>query len=530
MRNTTDLPFLAPHAVDALLGREVLAGRREIRATIDLNLQRTLERQVRSYVERSRRMGIENASAMLVDYRTMDVKAVVGSADFFNAAISGQVNGTLARRSPGSTLKPFVYALAMDQGLIHPLTVVKDAPVSFGPFSPENFDGSFVGPITARDALIRSRNVPAVALSAQLSTPSLYEFLKSAGVRRLAPEQRYGLALALGSADVTMEELATMYSILGNRGVWRPLRKRVTDSPREGVRLLSEESSYMTLDMLHGNPRPEGIILGAEGRLKVAWKTGTSWGFRDAWSAGVFGPYVLVVWIGNFNGQGNPAFVGVQAAAPLFFQIIDAIAAGHRDLGDSAFQPPSNLVRVEVCAASGNLPNADCPLRTTTWFIPGKSPIRISDVHRAVPIDRRTGRLACPPYDARLVESVVFEYWPSDLMRLFAQAGMPRRSPPTGQCTIATDRGFPPGITAPVRNVSYLMRQSQPEQSHVPLAAAADADVANLYWFANDSFIGAVKPNVALSWNSPKPGRYLLRVVDDHGRADSREVTIAAAP
>lgn len=279
LRAAANLPFLAPHAVNSLLARDGAGGPREIRATLDMRLQRTLERQVRRYVERGRRIGIENATAMLVDSRSMEVKAVVGSADFYNDAIGGQVNGTLAKRSPGSTLKPFIYALAMDQGLAHPLTVLKDAPVAFGPFSPENFDGGFVGPIAARDALVRSRNVPAVRLASQLSAPSLYGFLKSAGVARLAPEKHYGLALALGGGDVTMEELATLYGVLANRGVWRPLRNRVTDPENQGVRLLSEEASYMTLDILRGNPRPEGVMMGARMNVSVAWKTGTSWGF-----------------------------------------------------------------------------------------------------------------------------------------------------------------------------------------------------------------------------------------------------------
>ncbi len=409
LRGTADLPFLAPHAVNSLLARDASGGLREIRATLDLRLQRTLERQVRHYVERNRRIGIENATAMLVDYRSMEVRAVVGSADFFNNAIGGQVNGTLAKRSPGSTLKPFIYALAMDQGLIHPLSVLKDAPVAFGPFSPENFDGGFVGPISARDALIRSRNVPAVRLASQLSAPSLYDFLKSAGVARLAPEKHYGLALALGGGDTTMEELATLYGVLANRGAWRPLRGRSTDLESQGVQLLSEEASFMTLEMLRGNPRPEGVMMGARMNVPVAWKTGTSWGFRDAWSTGIFGPYVLVVWVGNFGGEGNPAFVGVRAAAPLFFQIIDAIAAEHHDLSEPLFRTPSKLVRVEVCAASGDLPNAYCPLRAMTWFIPGKSPIRVSDVHRAMTMDTRTGRVACPPFDARFVQTAVYE-------------------------------------------------------------------------------------------------------------------------
>lgn len=533
LRTSSHLPFLAPHTVNHLVARDGGVSP-EIHSTLDLRLQRTLERQIHRYVERQRRIGIENATAMLIDYRSMQVKAVVGSAGFHNAAINGQVNGTLAKRSPGSTLKPFIYALAMDQGLIHPLSVLKDAPAAFGPFSPENFDGTFIGPITARDALIRSRNIPAVGLAAKLSQPSLYDFLKRAGVSRMASEKHYGLSLALGGGDVTMEELVTMYGVLANRGVLQPLQYRKSVLERtaasDGVRLISEEASFMTLDILRSNPRPEGSIAGTRASIPVAWKTGTSWGFRDAWSAGVFGPYVLAVWIGRFDGEGNPAYVGVQAAAPLFFQIVDAIAAEDHGLTEPVFRNPPNLTRVEVCAASGDLPNVHCPMKATTWFMPGKSPIRVSDVHRAVMIDTRTGRIACPPYEQGRVQQVVYEYWPSDLMRLFTQAGVPRRAPPTGDCGSASIGGTPPAISAPVRGAAYVMRASQPDRNVVPLAATAGGGVNTLYWFANDSFVTAGKPGAALPWKPAQPGRYLLRVVDEQGRADSREVVVTAAP
>lgn len=533
LRAAGQLPFLAPHTVNQLVARDGGLSP-EIHATLDLRLQRTLERQIYRYVERQRRIGIENATAMLIDYRTMEVKAVVGSAGFHNAAINGQVNGTLAKRSPGSTLKPFIYALAMDQGLIHPLSVLKDAPAAFGPFSPENFDGTFIGPVTARDALIRSRNIPAVGLASRLSQPSLYDFLKRAGVSRMASEKHYGLSLALGGGDVTMEELVTMYGVLANRGVLQPLQYRRSALERppasDGVRLISEEASFMTLDILRNNPRPEGSIAGTRASIPVAWKTGTSWGFRDAWSAGVFGPYVLAVWIGRFDGEGNPAYVGVQAAAPLFFQIVDAIAAEDRGLTEPVFRNPPNLTRVEVCAASGDLPNVHCPMKATTWFVPGKSPIRVSDVHRAVMIDTRSGRVACPPYDPARVQQVVYEYWPSDLMRLYAQAGVPRRPPPTGDCGNAGFGGTPPAISAPVRGAAYVMRASQPDRNGVPLAATAEGGVNTLYWFANDSFVTAGRPGIALPWRPSKPGRYLLRVVDEQGRADSREVVVTSAP
>ena len=548
LRTASQLPFHAPHAVNHLLARDA-GSSREIQSTLDLKLQRTLERQIHRYVERQRRIGIDNATAMLIDYRTMEVKAVVGSAGFHNTAINGQVNGTLAKRSPGSTLKPFIYALAMDQGLIHPLSVLKAAPAAFGPFSPENFDGNFIGPVTARDALIRSRNVPAVGLAAKLSQPSLYDFMKRAGVSRMASEKHYGLALALGGGDVSMEELVAMYSVLANRGVLQPLQYRSGAKPAnasEGVRLISEEASFMTLDILRNNPRPEGTIAGTRASMPVAWKTGTSWGFRDAWSAGIFGPYVLAVWVGRFDGEGNPAYVGIQAAASLFFQIVDAIAAEDRGLVEPVFRNPLNLTRVEVCAASGDLPNVHCPMKAETWFVPGKSPIRVSDVHRAVMIDTRTGRTACPPYDQARVREVVYEYWPSDLMRLYAQAGVPRRAPPAGDCgsanrvgavadggtppAISAPGGTPPAITSPVRGAAYVMRASQPDRNVVPLAATAEGGVNTLYWFANDSFVTAGRPGVAPPWKPAQPGRYLLRVVDEHGRADSREVVVTAAP
>ena len=414
------------------------------------------------------------------------------------------------------------------------LSSESSSPAAFGPFSPENFDGSFIGPVTARDALVRSRNIPAVALASRLSQPSLYDFLKSAGVSRMQSEKHYGLALALGGGDVTMEELVTLYGVLANRGVLQSLRYRAADKPlasaQEDQRLISEEASFMTLDMMISNPRPEGLAAGARATLPVAWKTGTSWGFRDAWSAGVFGPYVLAVWVGRFDGEGNPAYVGVQAAAPLFFQIVDAIAAEDRGLSEPVFRTPPNLTRVDVCAASGDLPNAHCPMTASTWFIPGKSPIRVSDVHRAVMIDKGTGRLACPPYDHGRVQQVIYEYWPSDLMRLFAQAGVPRRAPPSGDCGSTAQSGTPPAITAPVRGAAYVMRATQPERNVVPLAATVEGGVNTLYWFANDSFITAGRPGVAQAWLPQKPGRYVVRVVDELGRADTREVVVAAAP
>jgi penicillin-binding protein 1C len=532
-----DLPFLAPHLTDRLL-REQQGGelRSEMRGDVwsglDLRAQATLERSIGQFIASRRGMGVVNASAMLLDRDSGEVRALVGSAGYFDASIDGQVNGTEAKRSPGSTLKPFIYGLALDQGLLHPATMLKDAPTAFGPFSPENFDGHFVGPISAQEALVRSRNVPAVAVASKLTNPRLYDFLKSAGVTRLAAEQHYGLALALGGGEVTMEELARMYLMLANRGMLIPVShgRRPPGTAAQGPRLLSEEAAFITLQMLRTNRRPD---TGEPAAPPVAWKTGTSWGFRDAWTAGVFGRYVLLVWVGNFDGTGNPAFVGVQTAAPLFFGIVDSLRGQHLDVPEPEPAPPANVTRIEVCSASGDLPNDLCKEREQTWFIPGKSPIRISQLHRAVTVDALSGQPTCARGPG--TRSEVYEFWPTDMQRLFREAGMPRRQPPVlPDCGgVANDgmgdaTGDGPTIASPNKSTTYTVRLSKP----APLALRANslASQDTLFWFANGGLVGKGRPAEAVAWTPAAPGHFQLRVVDQTGRFDTREVDIEFAP
>src|ERR1700733_2588233 len=377
--------------------------------------------------------------------------------------------------------------------------MLKDAPTSFGPFTPENFDGRFFGPISAEEALIRSRNIPAVWVATQLKQPSLYQFLQNAGVSRLQPEAYYGLALALGGGEVTMEELAGLYAMLANQGMLRPLQV-VESRKQEGVRLLSPEATFITLDMLRRNPRPdEDGTLPVRSQWPVAWKTGTSWGFRDAWSAGIVGPYVLVVWIGDFSGQGNPSFVGVDAAAPLFFRITDALNFARAKEPVPELKPPPGVSRVAVCAESGDLPNAWCPQTVETWYIPGKSPIRVSQLHRAVAMDIDTGRPACPPYSPDSTRFEVFEFWTSDMLKLFREAGMPRRVPPVLPACAAEDTTEPPRIASPLRGGSYNLQLSKPE-TVIPLEAGAAADARNVFWFDGAALIGKLPAGGAFPW------------------------------
>lgn len=533
LRDIGQLPFAAPHFAEQVLGKNADPARRQLKTTLDPRLQALLERQVRQYIAQNGGRGIHNATAMLVDTRDQAVVALMGSADYRNADIDGQVNGGLAKRSPGSTLKPFIYGLAFDQGLIHPQSVLKDAPTAFGPFQPENFDGRFVGPISAHDALIHSRNIPAVYVASKLKQPSLYDFLKNAGVSGLQSEQHYGLALVLGGGEVTMEELATLYTMLANEGKLRPLRYLAGEPRNDGMALLSPEASYMALSILSDNPRPDSIPMATGNRWNVAWKTGTSWGFRDAWSVGVVGPYVLAVWIGNFDGSSNPAFIGIEAAAPLFFRIADALPLTLPQERDLPLLPPRRLKQVPVCTASGDLPNAWCPQTTETWYIPGKSPIRVSTLHRPVVVDNRTGRAACPPYDPAATHTEIAEFWPSDMMQLFREAGMPRRAPPTASCAgagIASDEADVPHITSPLLSVAYTLRLSRPQET-LALQATAGADARTLYWFSDKTYLGSITSGSSgFAWRPDSAGWHSLTVVDDKGRSTSRDVQVEIMP
>src|SRR5208282_4000068 len=413
-----ELPYLAPHLVDRVLA---ISDSERVNSTLDPGVQSLLELQLRTFIERSRHLGIHNGAVILVDYRTMQVKGYVGSANYFENQIDGQVNGLLGRRSPGSALKPFIYALAIDQGLIHPRTMLKDTAVRIAAYNPENFDHGFLGPIDATSALVRSRNVPAIEVANMLRPPGLYGFLKKAGIRNLRDESFYGLALALGGAEVSMEELAGLYAMLANGGEMRPLILTTSPPAATGnpLKLLSPEASYAVLDMLRENPRPSDDFTTSQvpSASAIPWKTGTSFGLRDAWAVGIVGQYVLGVWIGNFDGTPNANFIGREAAGPLFFQIVDALQA-RGGLREAILHRHLNLKRIKVCALSGQLPGPYCDHFKETLFIPGKSPISTCSIHRGIQIDIHSGLRACPGNTGGATTRT-FEFWPSDLLKLF---------------------------------------------------------------------------------------------------------------
>ena len=229
--------------------------------------------------------------------------------------------------------------------------------------------------------------------------------------------------------------------------------------------------------------------------------------------------------VGNFDSSSNPAFIGVTAAAPLFFTITDALRNEGLVARTPPALPPRALTRIDVCAASGDLPNADCPQRVATWYQPGKSPIRVSTLHRRVLIDSRTGEASCEANAHTSWQTV--EQWPSDMLRLFREAGMPRRKPPKMlACESNTQTADAPQIISPLRAVTYTVRLTKP----VAIPLRAEGARGKQFWFADEALLGETQSGEILHWSPPRAGRFLIRAVNEDGAADNREVQVELVP
>jgi penicillin-binding protein 1C len=494
----------------------------EVRSTVDLAKQHIVEHALANYVARKREIGIRNACALLIHAPTREVLAYVGSAGFLNEKIQGQVDGVTARRSPGSTLKPFVYALAIQQGLIQPRTLLRDGRTAFGSYNPENFDREFTGPIPAEDALYLSRNIPAVALAQKLAAPGLYGFLRDSGVALTHSASFYGLSLPLGGGEVSMEELGGLYAMLADDGCARTLVYGTDDMIADkSVRapLLTPEACFLAREMLR--PREGEQIFDDR---EVSWKTGTSHGFRDAWAAGIRGDYVLIVWIGNFNGKASPSFIAREAAAPLLFEAFHQL-----QLPVKRKAPPPGVEEVELCAVSGQLPCPHCQHRLHGWFIPGVSPIAPCSIHREIYIDTHTGFRVTANDGRAGLRREVCEFWPPDMLALFKQAGLPRREAPplepSARAYATADASAAPHITSPRAALVYTLRASDTKKQTIPLRTETAPGVRKVYWFAGQQFLGVSAPAEPLLWQA-SPGSWKLQVLDDHGRTATCDVRV----
>jgi len=314
------LPMLAPHSADQIVSAEPEV--RVHRLTIDENLQKSLQELARV---RAQAIGPKVSVAILaVDNATGDVLAHVGSADYFDDSRAGQVDMTLALRSPGSTLKPFIYGIGFEDGLIHPKTLIDDKPVRYGSYRPVNFDLSFQGTVTVRRALQWSLNVPAIAVLDKVGVSRLNARLSQAGANLVLPEGTApGLAMGLGGVGISLHDLTMLYTGLARLGSALPLTEwHEQGAPPSPRRLLRPVAAWYVGNILIGAPPPENAPPG-----RIAFKTGTSYGYRDAWAVGYDGRMTIGVWVGRPDGVPVPRIVGRLTAAPILF---DAFArTGH---------------------------------------------------------------------------------------------------------------------------------------------------------------------------------------------------------
>jgi penicillin-binding protein 1C len=307
------MPILAPHSADNAMAS--VKDMPVIALTLDAGLQQALESLAR---DRAIALGANISVAILVvDNASGDVLARVGSPDYFDDRRAGQVDMTRAVRSPGSTLKPFIYGLAFEDGFVHPESLIDDRPIRFGSYAPENFDMTFQGTVPVRKALQMSLNVPAIALLDRVGASRLSSRLKQAGANlELPKDEAPGLAMGLGGVGITLQDLVQLYSGLARLGNTRPLReiKSLRDEVGEPQRLLDQVAAWQVSNVLLGTPPPENGV-----HNRIAFKTGTSYGYRDAWSIGFDGRITIGVWVGRPDGAPAPGIVGRTAAAPILF-------------------------------------------------------------------------------------------------------------------------------------------------------------------------------------------------------------------
>jgi len=513
------MPFEIPH-----LSNMLVAGYPQmdcIESTIDGKIQNLAERILSMNLEPLEAVGISNGSVVIIDNRTCDVLAFVGSGDFANVEAQGQVNGATALRSPGSALKPFVYALGLDRGLISPRGLLYDVPINYAGYSPENYDGVYNGCVTVTDAIIRSLNVPAVKLTADLKHDGLYEFLRAAGVTSLTRERDYyGLSITLGGCEVSLLELTNLYSGLARGGKFARYRFLRSETPIAGESLISVEAGYIISEILSQLRRPElpSVWDWSVDMPKVAWKTGTSYGRRDAWSIGYTPRFTVGVWVGNFDGKGVPELVGAESAAPILFSIFTAL---HEYDDGGWFVEPRGVERRQVCSVSGMPLSENCVSACTEMFIPGVSPFRKCNIHEKILVDKNENVRLCSHCRAgREYEERIVEQWPVDVAIWLERTGHAVEKIPEhyAHCPVVV-AGDAPIILSPMAETEYKIRHGVDlGYQNILLDASVSNRTRKIFWFVDRELVYSGTPMQRVFIN-PEPGRHSVVCTDDEGRS-----------
>ena len=494
-----------------------------IHTHIEMNTQLKIEKMVADYSRSLTLKNIRNAAVIVIDNQSHNVIAYIGSANFKDTADGGQVNGAAATRQPGSTLKPLLYGLCIDGGLLTPKMIITDVAVNYQGYAPENYDKKFNGYVSMEYALEHSLNIPAVKSLRLLGKDKLVQKLAACNFAQVKKDQqKLGLSMILGGCGATLEELTGMYSAFANEGVYTEPAYSKSDSLYKNTRLLSAAASFMINETLSKVNRPDFPLNwgSTEHMPKIAWKTGTSYGRRDAWSIGYNKHYTVGIWTGNFSAQGIPELSGANIATPLLFKIFNTI---DYDSDQDWYTQPKDCDIRQVCSETGLPPNDNCTNIVTDYFIPLISSAKKCDNMQEImvsPDETVSYCQNCAPaagYKKKWykITGADMQAWMQD--NKVAYAHIPPHNP---ACEKVFKEGAPL-ITSPSNGTVYLISKTHPEP--LQLVCRTSGDAGMLYWYINNKFYkscGAGEKQFFI----PDEGPVKISCTDDKGR--NRDVWI----
>jgi penicillin-binding protein 1C len=516
---------VVPHYIPHLSYKLRKQGGSIIRTTIDLNTQLKTEKLVEDYIRAQRLRNIRNAAVVIIDNKTHAIISYVGSSGFNDTLDGGQVNGANAVRQPGSTLKPLLYAMCFDEGLLTPKSILTDVGVNYEGYAPENYDEKFNGYVTVEYALEHSLNIPAVKSLKMLGYEKLVQKLAVCNFKQIQKDHRkLGLSLILGGCGTTLEELTGLFSSFANNGVYITPAFVQGDTNFRRMTVISPSANYMINDILSKVNRPDfPLNWGATERMpKIAWKTGTSYGRRDAWSIGYNKNYTIGVWTGNFSGVGVADLSGSNIATPLLFKIFNTI---DYDSDEEWFTQPEDCDIRQVCSETGMIPAEHCSDRATDYFIPLISSTKICSNRQELmisPDEKISYCKSCAPETGykkkwyKLVEPDM-QVWFED--NRISYEKIPAHNP---ACELIF-KGNAPLIHSPVNGTEYLINKKNPEP--LQLVCKTANDVSKIYWYINNKFYKSCNTGEK-QFFIPEEGPVKISCTDDKGRNRDIQITI----
>lgn len=497
-----------------------------IYSTLDLAIQSKVESSISNYIRTLRSLQITNAAVLVVNNRTMEVKAYAGSAGFDETQFSGQVDGVRALRSPGSALKPALYMLAFDKGYVSPKTIVSDVPVNFNGYRPENYDESYRGKVSIEQALALSLNVPAVELLDKIGINDLNLLLANAGFNWITKNRKKtGLSLILGGCGTTLEEMTALYASFANKGIWEPLKysKEKVDEKSQKIVLGSSGSTYMITEILTSLKRPDlpNEYREAADLPRIAWKTGTSYGRRDAWAIGYNADYTVGVWAGNFDGRGVPELNGSDCAVPLLFMIFNQLQIKNSDW---FFLPPDADFRL-VCSETGMIPDTFCHNRVMETFLPGISPSIRCNHMKLIFTDNKEQISYCRECLPETgYKTVLFPNYSPELISYYEEMKIPyKRIPDHNLLCNALEDEEGPKITSLTDGAEYLVFAGRKQQ--LLFKSSCRNGVKTIYWYVDKKFYKKCSPNESVYFMADK-GLHSISCSDDRGRTSSINIKV----